>query len=328
MVELATPTWPEFSGAVRGEVTTAPVALAAPFEVMVPTFSADHSYEIRRWAARGLTIPAVGDEVLVVEDDAGLPWVPAWWPAGGDVPVASTTFPPLILVRAATTAALATNTAPTTKTLEALANGALAAQDGVTLAVGDRLLVKNEATGSHNGVYEVTSLGAAGSRWLLTRLSMMNESAEVVPGMLVAAAQGTQNGGVTFSLLTTGAITLGTTALTFGYASEWVAPTLLNSFVNYELGQATTAYRKSRDNRVQLRGLVKHTAAAAGLTIFTLPTGFRPSAGQIFSCWASVNGGTIVSVRIDVTAAGIVQFNGSVTAVDFLSLDQIGFYAD
>lgn len=86
-MDLVEPTWPEFQGAVRGFVTEAPTALGAPFEVVVPSFSTDHGYEIRRWAARGLTRPAVGDEVLVVEDDSGLPWVPAWWPAGGDIAV-------------------------------------------------------------------------------------------------------------------------------------------------------------------------------------------------------------------------------------------------
>jgi len=87
-MDLVTPTWPEFSGAVRGFVTEAPTALGKPFEVMVPDFSSERSYEIRRWAARGLTLPALGDEVLVVEDEHKLPWVPVWWPSAGDISLA------------------------------------------------------------------------------------------------------------------------------------------------------------------------------------------------------------------------------------------------
>jgi hypothetical protein len=121
----------------------------------------------------------------------------------------------LILVRAATAAALAANTATSTKVLEATANAALAAQDGIALAVGDRLLVKNETTAAHNGVYEVTSLGSGSAKWKLTRISSMDESSEVVPGMLVSVAEGTAAKRTIWQLTTTGAIVLGTTALTF-----------------------------------------------------------------------------------------------------------------
>lgn len=69
---------------VHGFVHDPPAGLGKPFTVIVPSFSADHVFEIERWQSRGSTLPAVGDEVLVVEDDAGEPWVPAWWPAAGD----------------------------------------------------------------------------------------------------------------------------------------------------------------------------------------------------------------------------------------------------
>lgn len=67
-----------------GYVTRAPAALGDPFMVAVPDFDTRHVYEIRRWASRGATLPAEGDEVLVVEDERGEPWVSAWWPVAGD----------------------------------------------------------------------------------------------------------------------------------------------------------------------------------------------------------------------------------------------------
>lgn len=84
MTELGPVELPPASGPVKGFVSTAPTALGLPMQVIVPSFSADHSYEIRRWSARGLTVPAVGDEVLLIEDENGIPWVVSWWPAGGD----------------------------------------------------------------------------------------------------------------------------------------------------------------------------------------------------------------------------------------------------
>jgi hypothetical protein len=53
-------------------------------------------------------------------------------------------------------------------TLEASANGALVI-DNVTVNNGDRVLVKNQTDAKQNGIYVVTSKGAAGSKWLLTR---------------------------------------------------------------------------------------------------------------------------------------------------------------
>jgi hypothetical protein len=80
--------------------------------------------------------------------------------------------------------------------------------DGVAVVAGDRVLVKNQTTGANNGIYVV----AAGS-W--TRATDLDSSAETVTGVSAYVISGTTNGGKSFVLTTTGAITLGTTALTF-----------------------------------------------------------------------------------------------------------------
>jgi hypothetical protein len=117
-------------------------------------------------------------------------------------------------VRVATTAALAANTR-TGNDLDENANGALANIDGVSLAVNDRLLVKNEATGANNGLYFVASLGGAGSKWKLTRVTDADASAEVTAGLAVWAAEGTTNGDTAWVLTTNDPVTLNTTSLTF-----------------------------------------------------------------------------------------------------------------
>lgn len=75
--------------------------------------------------------------------------------------------------------------------LTANANGALPAIDGVSLAVGDRLLVVYEATTSNRGIYVVTSLGSAGSKWRLTRSADCDTAAEMVAGAAVFVTAGT-----------------------------------------------------------------------------------------------------------------------------------------
>lgn len=87
MAVLAKPEPPPASVAWRGYVETAPTGLGEEFTVTVPSFDDAYVFEIRRWEARGTTIPAVGDEVFVMLDDQQEPWAPAWWPAEGDAPI-------------------------------------------------------------------------------------------------------------------------------------------------------------------------------------------------------------------------------------------------
>lgn len=117
--------------------------------------------------------------------------------------------------RAATAAALADYTR-VGNVITADANGAMADVDtDVTLAVGDRLLLKDGADDEDNGIYEVTSLGGAGAPFVLTRAEDMDISAQCQAGCLVPVIEGTANATTVFMLTATGAITLNTTALTF-----------------------------------------------------------------------------------------------------------------
>lgn len=117
-------------------------------------------------------------------------------------------------VRVATTGALAANTR-TNNTLIADAVGALGNIDGVAVAVGDRILVKNEGTGANRGIYRVTVLGDGSTRWQMERTSDFNDSLELMGGCLVPVLTGTVNGKQAWMLTTTGTITVNSTSLTF-----------------------------------------------------------------------------------------------------------------
>ena len=79
--------------------------------------------------------------------------------------------------------------------------------DGVTLADGDRVLVKNQTDASQNGIY------LAGSSPV--RSADANASSEVTSGMFCFVEEGTVNGDNGFVLTTNDPITLDTTDLTF-----------------------------------------------------------------------------------------------------------------
>jgi phage-related tail fiber protein len=81
--------------------------------------------------------------------------------------------------------------------------------DGVSLVAGDRVLVKDQSTGSANGIYVVVSGGA----W--TRAADFDTSAKVTSGAFTFVEEGTANADSGWVLTTDGAVTLGTTALAF-----------------------------------------------------------------------------------------------------------------
>lgn len=83
--------------------------------------------------------------------------------------------------------------------------------DGVTLAEGDRVLLKDQSTASENGIYVVVASGAGAA----SRAPDADTSAKVTTGMFTFVAEGTVNGDNGFVLTTDTAITLGTTGLTF-----------------------------------------------------------------------------------------------------------------
>jgi hypothetical protein len=86
--------------------------------------------------------------------------------------------------------------------------------DGVALSVGDRVLVKDQSTGSQNGIYVV----ASGS-W--TRATDFDNSpgTEVSPGTFFFVEEGTTQADNGYVVTNDTAITIGTTAITFSQFS-------------------------------------------------------------------------------------------------------------
>jgi hypothetical protein len=80
--------------------------------------------------------------------------------------------------------------------------------DGVTLATGDRILIKNQAAGAENGIYVVNASGAP------TRAVDANAGAELV-NATVLVSEGTTNADTVWTCTNNATPTLGTTALTF-----------------------------------------------------------------------------------------------------------------
>jgi hypothetical protein len=113
--------------------------------------------------------------------------------------------------------------------------------DGIALAAGERVLVKNQTLAAQNGIYDV-SAGA----W--TRSSTSDASAELVGAVLgstdaaaadnqaVTVQEGTLHRGTNWRIANTAAITVGTTAV------NWTTTTTYTSDVNVYTTRALATY--------------------------------------------------------------------------------------
>ena len=128
----------------------------------------------------------------------------------------------------ATTAALPTVTysngsSGVGATLTASANGALTV-DSVAATVGNRILVKDQASALQNGVYTVTTVGDGSTPFLLTRATDMNTSGsgynQINAGNYFLITAGTVNTNTSWVQTTALPITVGTTSLVFSQFSS------------------------------------------------------------------------------------------------------------
>lgn len=176
--------------------------------------------------------------------------------------------------------------------------------DGVTLAVGDRVLVKNQNAAKDNGIWVAAAAG-----W--SRAGDADSNAEVTSALLVSVEQGTTLADTRWQLITDGAIVPGATALTFQNVTQGFAPinspALINPTANTpaqfdsSLKIATTEFVRRASG--SLAGYVVYTAntvltaADAGKYIYanavaitlTLPDLTRMPAGTKFYIQASAS---------------------------------------
>jgi len=168
-------------------------------------------------------------------------------------------------------------------------SGPGAAVDGVTLSSGDRVLLKNQSTGSQNGIYVFN--GAASS---LTRATDANADAEVTAGMFVFVEEGTANADNGYVLTTDGTISVGSTALTFtqfsgagqivaGDAMSKSGNTLNVNDDNITLEVNSDALRIKGISATAVGDLLIGQAANAGYTRLVKPSGNATAHDYILS---------------------------------------------
>lgn len=103
-------------------------------------------------------------------------------------------------------------------TLTATAAAALTI-DGISLEVGDRVLLFSQTNGNENGVYVVNSAGSATSIWQLQRAPDQQSMEQLKPGQFLSVEQGETYAGTMFVVLGPLPAALGVDDLTYQVTS-------------------------------------------------------------------------------------------------------------
>lgn len=214
-------------------------------------------------------------------------------------------------VRVATQAALpAVTYANGAGTLTADANGDINDEliDGLTdLAVGDRILVKNQASGLQNGIYEVTTVGDGSNPFVLTRTEDADSggaSGDITSGLFTFVEEGTASASSGWVLATNGTITLGTTAMTFvqfsGAGQITAGDALTKTGNTLNVAVDSSSIEISSDALRVKAGGITNAMLAGSIDLTAKVTGVLPVA----------NGGTNLS---SYTAGDMVYASGTTT---------------
>lgn len=177
--------------------------------------------------------------------------------------------------------------------------------DGVTLATGDRILIKDQAAGAENGIYTVNASGAP------TRATDFDENSEVQQAA-VWVQEGTTNADSGWVLTNNGTITLGTTALVFvqhsglGQITAGSGLTKTGNTMSIDTGGVTNAMLAGSIaySKLTLTGAVTNADLAGSIALTKLASG---TDAQMVVCNAS-GVPTYVSTSGDITLSNTGVF--------------------
>lgn len=209
---------------------------------------------------------------------------------------------------------------------------------GVLLNLGGGAVTLTDCTVQGNKIVQATQgIDLDSVTMVRGRISGNTISSPVVYGISNSAANGSNNSQVDGNVINlsgfSGASPVAVNVADWasrsfteaaGQDSGWVAASFQNGWGNLGGAYQTVAYRKV-GGVVYLRGLAAGGTTTDGTSVFTLPTGFRPSATEAFPIANAAS--PTNDTRIEITAAGAVTVYGPVNN-SYVGLSGINFFSN
>lgn len=182
--------------------------------------------------------------------------------------------------------------------------------DGSTPSIGDRLLVKNQATTFQNGIYTVTVVGTVSTVFVLTRSTDFDQGTDIDAGDAVFVTAGTANTSTTWAYNGVSNPTMGTTAITFAQISGPGSITGGN-------GITVTGLSIAIDTSVTVDETTAQTLSNKTLTspIFTSPALGTPASGVATNLTGTAAGLTAGNVTTNANLTGVITSVGNATSI-------------
>jgi len=206
--------------------------------------------------------------------------------------------------------------------------------DGANATTGNRVLVQDQATGAHNGIYDVTAQGAAGSAaWVLTRATDFDgaPTGEIKAGEAVYVLSGSANSGQGFVVTSTSdPHTVGSDTITwtqFTGTQAFTAGTYLtitgNTIDHDASGVSAAAYGSATQVPGYTVDAQGHLTAASNTTIAipsTAVTDFTEAVQDVAGAQVATNGShTGIAATYDDAGDGAVDLTLTVSGVSAAS---------
>ena len=185
-----------------------------------------------------------------------------------------------------------------------LAGGAPNTVDSVSLVANDRVLVTGQTTGSQNGLYYVTTVGA-GSTGTWTRSTDGDNTGEILAGLIVMVTEGTVYADTQWKLTTNDPITIGTTALTF--VQNYFANSISSGTSNVSVGSSANVTISAAGTANILTISSTGTVVSGTESVTGNITGGNVLTGGLISSTGNITGGNILT-------GGLISATGNLTA--------------